>query len=70
MVHADSTGAFFTVIQLLKWNNNHYFTFNYSNFASKTFEFGVATNLDDDWPNFSLMGFECKAKVVKGNYQS
>ena len=56
MVHADSTGAFFTVIQLLKWNNNHYFTFNYSNFASKTFEFGVATNLDTADP-FRIAGF-------------
>ena len=44
------------VIQLLKWNNNHYFTFNYSNFASKTFEFGVATNLDTADP-FRIAGF-------------
>ena len=65
MVHTDSTGAFSTVTKLLKWNNNHYSTFNYSNLASETFEFGVATNLDTADP-FRIAGFigRCEGFVL------
>ena len=41
----------------LTWNNNLYSSFNCSVGQSTTVEFGVATNVDDDWPNYSLMGF-------------